>query len=62
MFRVGSRIKALQRENEFLKDQIVISKMRRQEARTNAMKLAEANYYLEKLLLKLQDELSILEC
>ena len=62
MYRLNSRLKDVQRENEFLQNQIFISKMKRQEARINAVKLAEANYYLEKYLMKIQEELSVLEC
>lgn len=45
-----SKLKAMTKENEELRENIKLSKKRRKEASKNAARLAEDNYYLETCL------------
>ncbi|CAH2227308.1 jg9150 [Pararge aegeria aegeria] len=56
------KITAIQHDNDVLRYEIALSKLKRTEASNNAEKMAEENYYLEKGLSKLREEVFKLKC
>lgn len=57
MYRLCEKSKVIEKENEQLRHQINLSKIKREEASTNAAKVAESNYCLEKTLSEVRKEL-----
>lgn len=52
---------AIQQDNDLLRHKIALSKLKRTEARRNAEKMAEENYYLEKALNDVKDRIAKLK-
>lgn len=62
MYRLYERSKVIEKENELLLHQIRLSKRKRDEASTNAAKVAESNYCLQKTLSAVRKELYSIKC
>lgn len=52
---------AIQQDNDLLRQKIAHSKLKRTEASRNAEKMAEENYYLEKALNDVRDQIAKLK-